>query len=66
MRPFFKLMVAAGLISGVAFGAEPLKIGSPAPDFELGGSDGKAYKLSDFAGKQAVVIAWYPKAFTGG
>jgi peroxiredoxin Q/BCP len=30
------------------------------------GSDGKSYKLSDFAGKRAVVLAWFPKAFTGG
>jgi len=37
-----------------------------APDFQLVGTDGKTYKLSDFVGKQAVVIAWYPKAFTGG
>ncbi|MEZ6125376.1 MAG: peroxiredoxin [Planctomycetaceae bacterium] len=29
-------------------------------------SDGKTYRLSDFAGKQAVVVAWFPKAFTGG
>ena len=43
-----------------------LKVGDAAPDFELPGSDGKTYKLSDFAGKQAVVVAWYPKAFTGG
>lgn len=43
-----------------------LKVGDAAPDFELTGSDGKTYKLSDFKGKQAVVIAWYPKAFTGG
>jgi hypothetical protein len=43
-----------------------LKAGDKAPDFSLPGSDGKTYKLSDFAGKQAVVIAWYPKAFTGG
>jgi peroxiredoxin Q/BCP len=32
----------------------------------LKGSDGKTYKLSDFKGKKAVVIAWFPKAFTGG
>lgn len=47
------------------FAAEP-KAGDPAPDFELPGSDGKTYKLSDFRGKQAVIIAWFPKAFTGG
>jgi len=46
--------------------AEPLKPGDPAPDFELQGSDGKIYRLSDFKGKKAVVVAWFPKAFTGG
>ena len=29
-------------------------------------TDGKTYKLSDFKGKQAVVLAWFPKAFTQG
>lgn len=43
-----------------------LQVGDSAPDFSLLGSDGKSYKLSDFVGKQAVVIAWFPKAFTGG
>jgi peroxiredoxin Q/BCP len=46
--------------------AADLKPGDDAPDFKLKGSDGKTYKLADFTGKQAVVIAWYPKAFTGG
>ena len=46
--------------------AEELKAGDAAPEFELKGSDGKTYKLSDFKGKQAVVVAWFPKAFTGG
>lgn len=46
--------------------AQKLKAGDDAPDFSLVGSDGKTYKLSDFKGKQAVVVAWYPKAFTGG
>jgi AhpC/TSA family len=43
-----------------------LKTGNVAPDFSLPGSDGKTYKLSDFRGKQVVVLAWFPKAFTGG
>jgi peroxiredoxin Q/BCP len=37
-----------------------------APEFALPGSDGKTYHLSDFKGKRAVVVAWFPKAFTGG
>ena len=46
--------------------AEPLNVGDAAPDFSLPGSDGKTYKLSEFKGKRAVVVAWFPKAFTGG
>ena len=40
--------------------------GRLAPRFQLEGSDGKTYKLSDYRGKQAVVLAWFPKAFTPG
>src|SRR3954466_6075041 len=43
-----------------------LKVGDKAPDFTLQGSDGKTYKLADFKGKQAVVLAWFPKALTSG
>lgn len=43
-----------------------LKVGDLAPDFALEASDGRTYRLSDFKGKQAVVVAWYPKAFTSG
>ena len=42
-----------------------LKVGDVAPDFALMGSDGKVHKLSDYRGK-TVVLAWFPKAFTGG
>jgi peroxiredoxin len=42
-----------------------LKPGDPAPDFELPGSDGRTYRLKELAGRP-VVIAWFPKAFTGG
>ena len=43
-----------------------LKVGDMAPDFTLPATDGKTYKLSSFKGKQAVVLAWFPKAFTAG
>ena len=42
-----------------------LKVGDKAPEFALQGSDGKVHKLSEYKGK-TVVIAWFPKAFTGG
>lgn len=47
-------------------GAADLKVGDVAPGFSLEGSDGKTYKLADYKGKQAVVVAWFPKSFTGG
>jgi len=46
--------------------ASELEVGDPAPDFTLQASDGKTYSLADFRGKQAVVIAWFPRAFTSG
>ena len=46
--------------------AVELKVGDQAPNFKLQASDGKTYSLSDFAGKRAVVVAWFPAAFTKG
>lgn len=40
--------------------------GDLAPDFSLPGSDGKVHALAEYRGKQAVVLAWFPQAFTGG
>jgi peroxiredoxin Q/BCP len=61
------ISVFAALMMTTAFViSAPVKVGEQAPDFELKGSDGKTYKLSDFKGKKAVVVAWFPKAFTGG
>jgi peroxiredoxin Q/BCP len=41
-------------------------VGEMAPDFSLVGSDGRTYRLSDYRGKQAVVLAWFAKAGTSG
>ena len=46
--------------------AVELKVGDAAPAFSLPGSDGKTHSLSDSTGKKAVILAWFPKAFTGG
>src|SRR3954465_10430545 len=61
----FAMAIVAGLAAAPALAAD-LKVGDPAPDFTLQATDGKTYKLSDFKGKQAVVLAWFPKAFTQG
>ncbi|MND03615.1 thioredoxin-dependent thiol peroxidase [compost metagenome] len=45
--------------------ADELKPGDPAPPFSLQGSDGKTHDLATLKGK-TVVLAWFPKAFTGG
>jgi len=57
-------VLAAFFIAGAA--ADELKVGDKAPAFSLEGSDGKTYTLEQYKGKSAVVIAWFPKAFTGG
>ena len=43
-----------------------LAVGDLAPDFSLPGSDGKQYSLASYRGRQAVVLAWFAKAFTEG
>lgn len=67
MRVLLTLGLVATLVAGaMAQGAAELKVGDMAPDFTLPGTDGKTHKLSDFRGKQAVVVAWFPRAFTQG
>jgi thioredoxin-dependent peroxiredoxin len=67
-----KWLMGLGLLAAVALGAAQagaegeLKVGDKAPDFKLLGTDDKTYTLEQFKGKSAVVIAWYPKALTGG
>ena len=43
-----------------------LKVGDMAPDFTLVDTAGQKVKLSDFRGKNNVVLAFYVFAFTGG
>ena len=64
-------MIALGLSTPVAGEAQTparavdLKVGDAAPAFSLPGTDGKTHTLSQYRGK-AVVVAWYPAAFTSG
>ena len=43
-----------------------LKVGMAAPAFTLNDGDGVAHSLRDYLGKKNVVLAFYPKDFTGG
>jgi peroxiredoxin Q/BCP len=59
MRAF--TIAAIGLVafvwSATRSAAGDLKIGDAAPDFSLQASNGQTYRLSDFRGKQAIVLA---------
>lgn len=64
MKSMIRSLAAFALVassSGIS-----LEVGDVAPDFSLPASDGKTYSLDQFKGKQAIVIAWYPMAFTRG
>ena len=65
MRPA-ALMLSLLIAASPAVAQEGLKVGDPAPAFSLAGSDGRTHTLEEHKGKQVVVIAWFPKAFTGG
>jgi thioredoxin-dependent peroxiredoxin len=68
----FCIVATLGVASAAAQAPSPtpqysadLKVGDPAPAFSLPGSDGKTHSLADYKGK-TVVLAWFPKAFSGG
>ncbi len=67
MKHFLFLTLFSGAIFAMSDSAHAeLEVGDDAPPFKMVGSDGKTYSSEQFRGQQAVVIAWYPKAFTGG
>jgi thioredoxin-dependent peroxiredoxin len=51
----------------VAVQSEPIitKVGGDAPAFSLPGTNGKTVSLADFKGKKQIVLAFFPKAFSG-
>ena len=67
MRSWFQLrrwiaVVVGSIFSTTAIAAE---VGDTAPAFRLAGSDGHTHALADYRGRH-VVLAFFPKAFTGG
>lgn len=65
MKKPIKLLFSI-LLASLSVSAAALEIGDQAPDFLLEATDGKSYSLSQFKDKEAVVIAWFPKAYTSG
>ena len=43
----------------------PLSVGDPAPDFALRDQHGQTVRLSDLGGRKAVLVVFYPWAFSG-
>ena len=42
-----------------------VEVGQQAPDFSLTNQDGETVTLADYRGKQAVLVVFYPFAFSG-
>jgi peroxiredoxin len=69
-----RLLAAAAVMfasSAVMLGQQPgeltpLKVGDEAPNFTLGSTAGAKVTLADYKGKNPVVLAFFPAAFTGG
>jgi peroxiredoxin Q/BCP len=59
-------LLALALLLPAEGDAPKLKVGDQAPAFSLPASNGKTIQLADFLGKRKVVLAFFPKAFTGG
>ena len=66
------VILTTAILIAVASGEEAvttpdmLKVGMIAPDFTLKDEEGVERNLSDYLGKKNVVLAFYPKDFTGG
>ncbi len=54
-----------GLLTGLLLGAIP-NAGDVAPDFTVKDTDGKSLTLSQLVKGGAVIVAFFPKAFTSG
>src|SRR5262245_3516308 len=68
MRPavFLSLFLTALTFVTASTAFAEVKAGDAAPDFTLKDQDGKDVKLSSFAGKKNVLLAFYPKDGSSG
>ena len=60
------LAIGGAAMAQPAGGNELIATGAEAPDFRLNDDHGNGVRLSEFRGKKWVVLAFYPKALTGG
>lgn len=59
------LITILGAAASLSARAADLEVGQPAPDFQLPDENGVVRSLANFKGK-TLVLAFYPKDFTGG
>ena len=60
------VFTAATALASAGAGSAALGVGDTAPDFTLPGSDDNDATLSSVLAEHNVVLAFFPKAFTGG
>jgi len=60
------ILIAAASGEKAVTTPDTLKVGMIAPDFTLKDEEGVERSLSDYMGQKSVVLAFYPKDFTGG
>ena len=69
LRSAWGMAALLALMLAAPASAAPLAAGDTAPDFALAGTDGTTWRLSELLGEggvEAVVLAWFPKAYTRG
>lgn len=59
------MILALALLIAVEGDAQKPQVGDQAPAFSLRAANGKTVTLAEFKGKKQVVLAFFPKAFTG-
>jgi peroxiredoxin len=64
MKKLALLFLSVAMANALA--ATHLKVGDKAPNISLSATTGGTVSLSDYLGKQMVVVGFFPAAFTGG